>query len=229
MDALVAKKERLIELHQEKRSTLINQTVTKGLDPSVPHLALRNRLVLHYLNLQTPVTSGGYPQKGFQGWPPSQDAHLAAKTPGRGPGRPIPQPLFATRHRGLRLLTFSYTGRCSLRRRGDNCDRAVHRRRSERGRNEPPHPPVLRGGAAPAASRSDQERLPDVRRRRGPAVGLHPQSQAVGTHPQGDSSATRAVRRRKIAMRCGSAHSDGAHHPDRCADGPPSWVQVGSA
>jgi type I restriction enzyme S subunit len=34
IDALVAKKERLIELLQEKRTALINQAVTKGLDPS---------------------------------------------------------------------------------------------------------------------------------------------------------------------------------------------------
>ena len=36
IDALVAKKERLIELLQEKRTTLISHAVTKGLDPDVP-------------------------------------------------------------------------------------------------------------------------------------------------------------------------------------------------
>jgi type I restriction enzyme, S subunit len=36
IDGLVAKKERLIELLQEKRAALITQAVTKGLDPSVP-------------------------------------------------------------------------------------------------------------------------------------------------------------------------------------------------
>jgi len=36
VDALVAKKERLIELLQEKRTALITRAVTKGLDPSVP-------------------------------------------------------------------------------------------------------------------------------------------------------------------------------------------------
>ena len=36
IDALVAKKERLIELLQEKRTALITQAVTKGLDPDVP-------------------------------------------------------------------------------------------------------------------------------------------------------------------------------------------------
>ncbi len=36
IDALVAKKERLIELLQEKRTALITQVVTKGLDPNVP-------------------------------------------------------------------------------------------------------------------------------------------------------------------------------------------------
>jgi type I restriction enzyme, S subunit len=36
IDALVAKKERLIELLQEKRAALITQAVTKGLDPNVP-------------------------------------------------------------------------------------------------------------------------------------------------------------------------------------------------
>jgi type I restriction enzyme S subunit len=36
IDALVAKKERQIELLQEKRSALISRTVTRGLDPNVP-------------------------------------------------------------------------------------------------------------------------------------------------------------------------------------------------
>ena len=36
IDALVAKKERLIELLQERRTALISHAVTKGLDPSVP-------------------------------------------------------------------------------------------------------------------------------------------------------------------------------------------------
>lgn len=36
IDALIAKKERLIELLQEKRAALISQAVTKGLDPGVP-------------------------------------------------------------------------------------------------------------------------------------------------------------------------------------------------
>ena len=36
IDALVAKKERLIELLQEKRTTLVTRAVTRGLDPSVP-------------------------------------------------------------------------------------------------------------------------------------------------------------------------------------------------
>ena len=36
IDALIAKKERLIELLQEKRTALIGQAVTKGLDPNVP-------------------------------------------------------------------------------------------------------------------------------------------------------------------------------------------------
>ena len=36
IDVLIAKKERLIELLQEKRQALIIQAVTKGLDPSVP-------------------------------------------------------------------------------------------------------------------------------------------------------------------------------------------------
>jgi len=36
LDALVAKKERLIELLQEKRTALISHAVTKGLDPTVP-------------------------------------------------------------------------------------------------------------------------------------------------------------------------------------------------
>lgn len=36
IDALVAKKERVIELLQEKRAALITQAVTRGLDPNVP-------------------------------------------------------------------------------------------------------------------------------------------------------------------------------------------------
>lgn len=36
IDAFIAKKERLIELLEEKRQALITQTVTKGLDPNVP-------------------------------------------------------------------------------------------------------------------------------------------------------------------------------------------------
>ena len=36
LDSLIAKKERLIELLQEKRTALITQAVTKGLDPDVP-------------------------------------------------------------------------------------------------------------------------------------------------------------------------------------------------
>ena len=36
IDALVAKKERLIELLQEKRTALITHAITKGLDPNVP-------------------------------------------------------------------------------------------------------------------------------------------------------------------------------------------------
>jgi type I restriction enzyme S subunit len=36
VDALVAKKERLIELLEEKRSALVTRAVTKGLDPNVP-------------------------------------------------------------------------------------------------------------------------------------------------------------------------------------------------
>lgn len=36
IDALIEKKERLIELLQEKRTALITQAVTKGLDPAVP-------------------------------------------------------------------------------------------------------------------------------------------------------------------------------------------------
>ena len=36
IDALIAKKERLIELLQEKRTSLISHAVTKGLDPNVP-------------------------------------------------------------------------------------------------------------------------------------------------------------------------------------------------
>ena len=36
IDALIAKKERLVEVLQEKRQALITQAVTKGLDPNVP-------------------------------------------------------------------------------------------------------------------------------------------------------------------------------------------------
>jgi type I restriction enzyme S subunit len=36
IDALIAKKQRLIELLEEKRQAMITQAVTKGLDPNVP-------------------------------------------------------------------------------------------------------------------------------------------------------------------------------------------------
>ena len=36
LDALIAKKERLLALLAEKRAALISHAVTKGLDPSVP-------------------------------------------------------------------------------------------------------------------------------------------------------------------------------------------------
>jgi type I restriction enzyme, S subunit len=36
IDTLIAKKQRLIQLLEEKRIALINQTVTKGLNPNVP-------------------------------------------------------------------------------------------------------------------------------------------------------------------------------------------------
>lgn len=36
IDDLIAKKQKLIELLKEERTTLINQTITKGLDPTVP-------------------------------------------------------------------------------------------------------------------------------------------------------------------------------------------------
>ena len=36
IDALVERKERLIELLQEKRTALITRAVTRGLDPNVP-------------------------------------------------------------------------------------------------------------------------------------------------------------------------------------------------
>ena len=36
IDALIANKQRLIELLQEKRTALISHAVTKGLDPGVP-------------------------------------------------------------------------------------------------------------------------------------------------------------------------------------------------
>ena len=41
IDSLVANKERLIELLQEKRTALISRAVTKGLDPNVPMKRLR--------------------------------------------------------------------------------------------------------------------------------------------------------------------------------------------
>ena len=44
IDALVAKKEELIKLLQEKRAALITHAVTKGLDPNAPDEGLRHRL-----------------------------------------------------------------------------------------------------------------------------------------------------------------------------------------
>lgn len=45
IDALVAKKERLIDLLEEKRSALISRAVTQGLDPTVPRLESSSQFV----------------------------------------------------------------------------------------------------------------------------------------------------------------------------------------
>ena len=83
IDALVAKKERLIELLQEKRSALITRAVTRGLDPSVPmkdsgvkwlgeipahwevkrlwHLTPRDRKIMYGIVLPGPNVDVGVP------------------------------------------------------------------------------------------------------------------------------------------------------------------------
>ena len=80
IDALVAKKERLIELLQEKRTALITRAVTKGLDPDVPmkdsgvewlgeipvhwEVSQLNRVVRRFVDYR-----GKTPEKAFSGVP----------------------------------------------------------------------------------------------------------------------------------------------------------------
>ncbi len=83
IDALVAKKERLIELLQEKRTALITHAVTKGLDPTAPtkpsgipwlgnipahwevkklwHLTPDDRQIMYGIVLPGPNVDGGVP------------------------------------------------------------------------------------------------------------------------------------------------------------------------
>ena len=83
IDALAAKKEQLIELLQEKRTALISQAVTKGLDPNVPmkdsgvqwlgevpahwemkrlwHLTPSNRRIMYGIVLPGPHVEDGIP------------------------------------------------------------------------------------------------------------------------------------------------------------------------
>ena len=84
IDALLSKKERLIELLQEKRTSLISRSVTKGLDPSVPmkdsgiewlgkipahweNTKLRRLLTLvaHHLNVEPEYA---YQEIGIRSW-----------------------------------------------------------------------------------------------------------------------------------------------------------------
>ena len=83
IDALMAKKERLIELLQEKRTALITRAVTRGLDPNVPmkdsgvewlgeiprhwevkrlwHLTPRDRKIMYGIVLPGPNVDAGVP------------------------------------------------------------------------------------------------------------------------------------------------------------------------
>jgi type I restriction enzyme S subunit len=71
IDALVAKKERLIELLQEKRTALITRAVTKGLDPNVPMrdsgVEWLGKIPAHWESLKmwriSSAISGGTPTK----------------------------------------------------------------------------------------------------------------------------------------------------------------------
>jgi type I restriction enzyme, S subunit len=71
IDALVSKKERLIELLQEKRTALITRAVTKGLDPSVPMkdsgVEWLGQIPAHWetmpLKLAAKILGGGTPAK----------------------------------------------------------------------------------------------------------------------------------------------------------------------
>ena len=67
IDALVAKKERLIELLQEKRTALISHAVTKGLEPEVPmkdsHVEWLGEIPAHWAVVrlkQASQTQGGF-------------------------------------------------------------------------------------------------------------------------------------------------------------------------
>ncbi len=102
IDALVAKKERLIELLQEKRTALIGRAVTKGLDPDVPmkdssvdwlgeipsHWSVTQlrRLITQVIHPLTVQTEQVYREIGIRSWgrgifhkDPVAGAHLGDK------------------------------------------------------------------------------------------------------------------------------------------------------
>ncbi len=77
IDALVAKKERLIELLQEKRTTLITRAVTKGLDPNVPMkdsgVEWLGEIPAHWEAMRMRSVLSGIEQ----GWSPECEARIA--------------------------------------------------------------------------------------------------------------------------------------------------------
>ena len=103
IDTLVAKKERLIELLQEKRTSLITRAVTKGIDPNAPikdsgvkwigeipahwevkrlwHLTPQDRRIMYGIVLPGPHVEGGVPiVKGGDVTPDRLQLNLLSRT-----------------------------------------------------------------------------------------------------------------------------------------------------
>ncbi len=78
-DALVARKERLVELLQEKRTALITRAVTRGLDPNVPMkdsgVEWLGEIPAHW----EVISFGRLIARIEQGWSPVADERLAAE------------------------------------------------------------------------------------------------------------------------------------------------------
>jgi type I restriction enzyme S subunit len=77
IDALIAKKERLIELLQEKRQALITQAVTKGLDPNVPMKESGSQAIRRIPSHWTALPIRRFLARIEQGWSPACESSPA--------------------------------------------------------------------------------------------------------------------------------------------------------